>query len=494
MKNLINNLGIIFFTILAHISFANALELEFQEPHLGSDRIDVQSYSIKLIVSKLSEDIAAEVEIVIKAKKILNKFGLHFDQQHLNIQSLSGGNYKYHSFKKGFTGKHGLSGDVLKVYLKQSVGAGDIFNIKIKYIIGHNKEKELKGFIYTPEFKGSEILNIRSWPYYTRFWLPSNDHPGDVALFSYELHVPRGNIAVANGELANGNYGDGEGLDKDNLKIYKYNQKTLIPTYATNIVIGDFETYQSSICYDDDGLNNKRVSCNKAQHVLALNYFYPKKTDKDSFIREIEKAADSLVFYSKLFKNYAFKALGFVTAPHPFNMESVNLITLVDPDAAVHEVLHQWWGNTVYFRHWGDFWISEGLTSYFTGYYDEYLTGINSACHQRSGVLNHGPNTDPLEIFDNTPYCKGSDAIAALRQTIANLVKLNIKTDVEKEFFNYVMKEFYNKFRYQKLNTEELIEFFRSNLLRLAQFYGYNLNQFEIDIQINTWKNNWFNL
>lgn len=494
MKKLINIQTIILFTIISHLSFANALELEFQAPHLGSDRIDVQSYDIKFIIPKLSADIIAEVELKIKAKKHMKKFGLHLDQQHLNIKSISGVNYKYYAFKEGFKGKHGLKGDVLKVYLKEYVRAGEIFNIKIKYLISHNKAGELKGFIYSPDFKGSEILNIRSWPYYARFWLPSNDHPGDVASFIYELHVPENYLAVANGELVSGDYLNGEGFDAQKLKVYKYSQKSLIPTYATNIVIGNLDSYHNKICYDEDGLNNVRVNCKSAQHIVPLNYFYPKNADKDAFIREIEKSADSLIYYSKLFKNYAFTALGFVTAPHPFNMESVNLITLVDPGAAVHEVLHQWWGNTVYFKHWGDFWISEGLTSYFTGHYDEYLSGSNSACHQTTGVLNHGANTDPLDIFDNTPYCKGADAIAALRSTIANLAQLQLKTSTEKNNFNYIMSAFYNNYRYKKINTAELVEYFRLNISRLANVNGHNISQLEIDLQIGIWKNNWFKL
>jgi aminopeptidase N len=41
----------------------------------------------------------------------------------------------------------------------------------------------------------------------------------------------------------------------------------------------------------------------------------------------------------------------------------------------VHEVAHQWFGNSVTERDWDDVWLSEGFASYFTHLYTEHFEG-----------------------------------------------------------------------------------------------------------------------
>src|SRR5688500_6706054 len=41
----------------------------------------------------------------------------------------------------------------------------------------------------------------------------------------------------------------------------------------------------------------------------------------------------------------------------------------------VHEVAHQWWGNSVTEKDWDDVWLSEGFATYFTHLYTEQFSG-----------------------------------------------------------------------------------------------------------------------
>src|SRR5262249_45265091 len=123
-------------------------------------------------------------------------------------------------------------------------------------------------------------------------------------------------------------------------------------------------------------------------------------------IQQVERASQSSVYFSKLFGNYIFEKIGFVFSPYPFSMESTGMIVLRDLKYPVHEMVHHWWGDNVHIAHWGDFWISEGFTTYFTGIYDEYKTGTNTSClvFPWTEALNHTPDSDPNEIFTDTPY------------------------------------------------------------------------------------------
>jgi aminopeptidase N len=472
---------VLFFLLLSLNAYA--LPLEYKLAHLGSDRIDVLHYDLKFVIPKLGKSFDATATIKIKSLKDFSEFGLHTDRQRIKIKNVSGKNLLSYKVISGIKGDHGLNGDILKVKLRKKMIKNSAFTIVVNYHVNSNSFGDEKGFIYRSNYKGSELLNVRSWPYYSRFWMPGNDHPGDVATFDFELQVPLNFSAVANGVKV------GETLLSSGLKSYKYSQRTPIPTYGTNLVVGDFRTDSEMICYDLGELTNETTNCNKAQYKVPLNYYYPNYVDFNAFKGQILKSSQALIFYSNLFHNYAFDNLSFVTAPHPFNMESVNLITLVSPDAAVHEVLHMWWGNTVFFKHWGDFWISEGLTTYFTGYYDEYINGKNSSCLKESGQLNHGPETDPMDIFDDVPYCKGAATIDGLRSTIASLMILEKGTKVEREFFNKVMNHFYNKYRFKKIDSKDFINYFQTNLVSLSQG---KLSQVKVDLAINKWKYKWF--
>lgn len=484
-----------FIVILFSCSVAVAEDLERKLPFLGSDVIDVQKYSIRFDIHDVGNSISVLARIHLKTKTRLTQFGLHMDSQRLDIQSVNGDTVRTFRMIKGVPGRHGLNGEVLKIFLNQEVLAGEDVIFSIGYQIRILDIYNELGVMYNSKYFGSKVLNIRSWPYYTRMWLPSNDHPSDVALFEYEFHIPRDFIAVANGVLEKGTYAKGEGLDENGLKVYRYSQQTPIPTYATNFFVSNFKIDSSMICYNLEQVTNLGSPCYYSSHRVPLNYFFPRNHDPAPFKASILKSSKALIFYSNLFHNYSFSNLSFVTAPHPFNMESVNLITLVSPYAAVHEVLHMWWGNSVYFKHWGDFWISEGLTTYFTGYYDEIMIGRNTACTSRRGILNHGPETDPLDIFNQVPYCKGAGTIEALRQVIVKLVGLEMRSEEGVRLFNYVMKNFYNQYLFRKIDSANLIRYFRLNLARLVkENQNIDLDQLKIDVAISRWKTEWFNL
>jgi aminopeptidase N len=41
----------------------------------------------------------------------------------------------------------------------------------------------------------------------------------------------------------------------------------------------------------------------------------------------------------------------------------------------VHELAHQWWGNSVTSASWKDFWLNEGITTFMTAAWKEHRFG-----------------------------------------------------------------------------------------------------------------------
>lgn len=460
--------AVLLLLICCGFAFANARSLTGQKAWLLNEKIDVLSYDLKLSIENLAQKtIPAEVQIELISLTDAHEIEFHFESAGMNLhQVLIGAKELRFSIETGIGNKHGLSGEVLRI-APLKVKQGQRLKLVIKYDILVQKAK--RGFQYQANFSGSPVLNTRSWPYFTRFWLPSNDHPHDKALFKASIAVPEGFEALSNG-------GD-----------------DLMPTYGFNIAIGSYKKKQSTICFNTETVMKSEVPCAVSRFQIPLEFYFPEGlADQDTYFEQIEKAKNAMIYFSGLFAPYAYEKLGFVSAPQPFNMESPNLITLVDPWSATHEVIHQWWGNSVSIPHWGELWISEGFTTYLTGFYDEVTTGKNSACRQTKGILDQDSETDPLSAFTQTPYCKGSAAIDGLRKTIAKVMRKPFDGKQVTTIFTEFLALTFKKYQKKNLSTQEFVNFAREKLPAMIQRSESTIDRASTLEALDEWKATWF--
>ena len=125
---------------------------------------------------------------------------------------------------KRTTGRaYGLSGARLRTWLPRRIAADEVVTLGIRYTLDAHAFPGIRGFM-AREVEGAPLLFTRGLPYYSRYWLPGNDHPSDAATASFELHVPNGSLAAANGLLDGGDYTAGSGLDADGLRVFTWRQ------------------------------------------------------------------------------------------------------------------------------------------------------------------------------------------------------------------------------------------------------------------------------
>jgi aminopeptidase N len=484
-------------------SFSNLLneddrpqwEADEHPPHLRNPKIDVQNYDIDMTVPKM-EAVNLPVTLAMKVKLVsaAPDLKLHAHATSLSVQQITvDGTDATFAMIQGKPGSYGLDGSFLKIDLAGARPAGTILDLKITYEITPALMGTDKGMQFRANYAGEPVFATRSWPYYARFWLPGNDHPYDTASFKFTIHVPDGTVAAANGRLTEGTYQSGSGLDPADLRVFKWEQATPIPTYGVNITVGNLEIQEQNICFDASSVNNDVHSCalpHKNQ-VPFVYYSQSQLPNRDQFKAKAEVGIRSMVFFSSLLDPYAYKKLGFVTAPQPFNMESVSLVVMISPEATTHEVAHHWWGNTVYIKHWGDFWISEGFTTYFTGLYDQHFAGQNTACEQSTGVLNNHPDTDPMKIFDNTAYCKGASAIRDLRARLALEIGKPEDDILERQLFYNLMNQLFHTYKFRRLGSEDLPVFLRQSLPSAFARIGHNIPAPQIDALVSAWQQQW---
>ena len=490
MKLFLSILGLTFLCQLTALAQTN-FPLEEQNPWLANPTLDVESYDLRLSVTSVAApQLMARLRIKLKTLKMLTSIKLHTDAQRLAIQSVTL-NSTAVSFRtlSGVPGQYNLTGDVLEILPLTPVSPHLQQVLDIKYLLKVNQPTATsaavdEGFFYHADFNGTPVLSTRSWPYYTRTWMPSHDHPNDAAKFSVSATVPEEYQLLSNGELVSTKFTP-QGIR------YRWQINVAIPTYDMSVVIGKFTEHNRSICFNLSAASSDQTTdCAQATTKIPATFYIPNNhPSTPQFLASFDKSNKSLVWFANILGEYEYPKSGIVVSPHPFSMEHAGLITLINPRSAVHEVAHHWWGNTVHIAHWGDFWSSEGFTTYMDGLYEEYLTGSDTSCRQTTGVLNTTADTDPMTIFDSTAYCKGAAALHGLRETIAALVGLPVSDPQVRHFMYLTLRAIYREYRFKKLGTETLLAFIDAQLPALL-----NLEATMVQTALQSWKAQWFAL
>jgi aminopeptidase N len=454
-------------------------------PYLPIESIDVLHYDVSLSFPSMeSTDIAARATLSLVTREELSRVRLHADASTITISDI---------WVNDLRARHNFTDGFLEIRLPRHASEGAELTIRLDYVIQAPRPRATEGMIHRVDFHGASVYTTRNWPYFAHRWLPSHDHPSDPASFHMEIAVPPEALAAANGHLTQGTYEDGSGIQSDGLKHFEWDQPTPIPVHAINITVGEMSVITDEICFDPARfLSLDRVPCERAAARVPMVYYLREKhPDAREFVAQAEEGVRQMILMSSVLGPYSLPKLGFVTAPHPINMESASMIVMISPEATTHEVAHQWWGDSLFIEDWGDLWISEGLATYFEGFYEEIRHGRYKACEPTGGVLNHPRETDPLKIFDDTPYCDGAAAIADLRARIETLAQDKHEPDLGLPAFLAVLRGLYQNFEHQPLGTESLVVFLREHTREALRSVGLRVEESCLERELDLWQKRW---
>jgi aminopeptidase N len=245
-------------------------------------------------------------------------------------------------------------------------------------------------------------------------WFPVNDHPRDKATYDIALTVPDGIKAISNGRFL-GRSSGGPGRT-----TWTWQVTSPMASYLALAAIGRFQVRRHRT---SDG-------------IPVLDAFDPRVTgDAVQSLRAEERA---IRFLRSVFGPYPFDALGGVvdharlgaaleTQTRPIYDEG---FFQYGPDTyvVVHELAHQWFGDSVAVDAWQHIWLNEGFASYA-----EWLWNQERGRAGPEAIMNYYcraiPRSDPFwdvrigdpgvdDLFSEPVYTRGAMTLQALREEV----------------------------------------------------------------------------
>ncbi|MER7740636.1 M1 family metallopeptidase [Streptomyces sp. NPDC096538] len=183
-------------------------------------------------------------------------------------------------------------------------------------------------------------------------WFPGNHHPSDKATYALAVTVPEGLRAVSNGEPA------GEET-KDGRTTYRWRTAEPMASYLATVAIGRYDVH-------------------RGETPGGLPVFTAVDPQQAAAGRAtVDLLPEVVEWGQRRFGPYPFSSTGAIVerpGDAGYALETQNRPVFPGaPDTAllVHEIAHQWYGDSVTPATWRDMWLNEGFATYAQWLWEE---------------------------------------------------------------------------------------------------------------------------
>ncbi len=292
---------------------------------------------------------------------------------------------------------------------------------------------------------GKYFLSTLNEPIFASTWLPCNDTPADKATTKISISNDSNIVSLSNGSLrAVKTVGE--------RRTYTWETRYPIATYLISIFSGEYKSF-----------SQKYISTNDT---MDIDYYVMEENLKNAKI-DFSNHPEYLKVFSEMFGEYPFLKEKYGVAEILWQQGAMESQTITgiggnfisgmnfNESILIHELAHQWWGNSVTLKTWKDIWLNEGFATYSEALYYEKSTGVKSlisTMHSFKQNINvSGKQTlyNPgVNLFSSTIYNKGAWVLHMLRKEIGDSL-----------FFSG-LKSYYNNYKYGNVDTDDFKKYF----------------------------------
>ncbi|MGY0020072.1 M1 family metallopeptidase [Streptomyces sp. cg35] len=320
-------------------------------PTLGNGGYQVTHYDLTFDFTPVTYDFTGVVELSARATQDLSSFNLDTDGHTIDAITVNGRPAQ-------FALTVGASGQELTVTPAGPLHKNAPFTVTVTYH-GNGKapRTSLSGWKFGSD--GGFASAVQSSRADT--FLPCNDTPSDKATWTFHISAPEGYVAAANGVLT------GKDKRSDGSAVWHFALRERMPTELLGIAV-----VKGTYLYGTSHTG------------LPLRHVVP-QGQEDKYGPIVARTPDHLAWLEAKFGRYPFSVYGVHIYDGYTDALENSTLTLMGtnwfkPNAdgnptyentMVHELTHQWFGDSVTPNDWQQAWLNEGPAVYYAALYSE---------------------------------------------------------------------------------------------------------------------------
>ncbi|MGW0576164.1 M1 family metallopeptidase [Streptomyces sp. NPDC002920] len=392
-------------------------------PHLGNPGYDVAAYDLSFTYTgSNSKPLQAVTTIDARTTTALDRINLDFAHGKVDSVDVDGEAATFTS-----------AGEDLVITPAARLAAGNWMRVTVR----HTSDPVMDGNRDGGWVRTEDGLAMANQADVAHLVFPCNDHPSDKAMFTIRVTAPNAYTAVANGLPA--------GVDKrgptDPTTTWTYRTRHPMATELAQVSIG-----RSTVLHRE------------GPHGLPVRDVVPTK-DRAALEPWLKKTPAQITWMESKVGPYPFETYGVLMAQAStgFELETQTLSLFekklfTEPgypewyldSIMVHELSHQWFGDSVSPRTWSDLWLNEGHATWYEALYAQEKGGRTLVARMKAayGASDRwraagGPPAHPKEptpgekisIFRPNVYDGGALVLYALRQEIGERTFEQVERD-----------------------------------------------------------------
>ncbi|AVH61346.1 M1 family peptidase [Streptomyces dengpaensis] len=308
-------------------------------PKLGNGGYDVTHYGLTLSYDPKSKHLKGAAEITAKATQNLSAFNL--DLKGLDVESVT---------VDGKDARWNHAGQELTVRPHDDLDNGKTFRATVRYSgmpemlvdpEASDPDSAKEGWLRTAD--GALALGQ---PTGSMAWFPGNHHPSDKASYDLTITVPKGVQAVSNGELKS------ETKSAAGRTTYVWHTAEPMASYLATVAVGTYEITRST-----------------TKNGLPV-YVAVDPTQAEASEEVLARIPEFMEWAEGRFGPYPFSTTGAIVDRGEdvgYALETQHRSVFPgapDTELFIHELAHQWYGDSVTPESWRDMWLNEGFATY----------------------------------------------------------------------------------------------------------------------------------